>query len=114
MAVSDNVNKRIDELYKEADDMGKWKQLAVGLEGRRKGKRGELWRSAPDDCKTADAKTAYAESHPDYLAIYNQQAEAEGEYIRLKARHDIALAAMSVWQTVKRIEAKELETLRGQ
>lgn len=109
--LSDKINERIDDLYKQADAMGKWKEAAVGLDHQRRSKRAELRKQVQG---TNDAKTDYAESHHDYVTLCAQVAEAEGQYTRLKARHDIALAAMSVWQTCVRIEHKELQTLRHQ
>lgn len=106
------ISERIAELYDEAERIGKWTQAAVALDHERRIIRARLTLEA--DGKSMAERDAQAMAHPDYAEACKRAADAEGERKRLDARHRIALAAMSVWQTAERTKRTELSSLPGQ
>ena len=96
-----DVESKLRAMATEAETMGKAKQAAIGLDNLRKAKRAELMRT---QAGTKDEREGYAITQPEYMELCEQYAEAEGDYIRLKARHEIGMAWVSFQQTLARLE----------
>jgi len=95
------IENKFKAMAAEAELLGKAKQAATGLDYLRKSKRSELMRTQSG---SVAERENYALTQPEYIDLCNQHAEAEGDYIRLKARHDIGLAWISFQQTLFRLE----------
>lgn len=107
--MSDAVARRLNELRVQAEAYGDAARDAYRLDHLRKIVRARLMQESGASSVAAAEK--YAEAHDEYVSAVEQAAEAEGRRVALKALHEVAMQAMSVWQTGKRAETEKMKYL---
>lgn len=107
--MSDALSRRLEELRQQAEQYGNAAREAYRLDQLRKITRARLMKDSPASSVAAKEVDAYAS--PEYERLANEAAEAEGLRVGLRALHEVAMQAMSVWQTEKRAETERMKHL---
>ena len=107
--MSDALSRRLEELRQQAEQYGNAARDAYRLDQLRKITRARLMKDS--DASSIAAKETEAMASQEYEQIMHQAAEAEGLRVGLRSLHEVAMKAMSVWQTERRAEAERMKHL---
>ena len=93
--------KALDYMRDNAPMLAKAKAERIYLEQFRKTQKALLFSDAPVDCKTVQAKEAYAYSHPDYMEVLDGLREAVAVEEEIRWRMVAAQLKVEVWRSTE-------------